>query len=274
MSFRTSAAFTAAMADKRPSLAVVTGGKSGIGLALAKKIASFDFIDQVLAVSRSAKQQELQSHHPKLVAVPADISTEEGRQVVVDKVKDLCGETKQLRFLIHSAGSIDPIKPVFELKPEELRHSMVLNCEAPLFLSTALYKFMKPIDDKGVPGRVVSTCCRRIRWQFWLMGRLMVLQFSVVSAARLIGRCTRGPARWMGSVRVSISKAPFIFVFPIHINSHLYVSLIQQNWKSGILPVVSHFGERISRSRRIRCCWQLQARCCRHGDAGCYSRRA
>ena len=53
MNFRTTSAFAAAMADSRPSIAIVVGGRSGIGLAIAQKIATFSFIDQVLCVSRS-----------------------------------------------------------------------------------------------------------------------------------------------------------------------------------------------------------------------------
>ena len=38
--------------------------------------------------------------------------------VVVSVYRD--ENKKQLRYLVHSAGTIDPIKPVFEVQPEEL----------------------------------------------------------------------------------------------------------------------------------------------------------
>ena len=161
MNFRNSAAFATAMADNHPSIAVVTGGRSGIGLAIAIKIASFPFIEQVLAVSRSISPQHVQSYSPKLTSLAADLSTTEGRTKIVQEVDRLCGgvggnnRKKQLRFLIQSAGSIDPIKPVLEVQPDELRRAMVLNCEAPLFLTTALYPYMKPLNNQGVPGRVL-----------------------------------------------------------------------------------------------------------------------
>lgn len=52
-------------------------------------------------------------------------------------------DLERLRFLIHSAGTIDPIKPALDVKPEEFRHSMLINCEAPFFLTTSLYPFME-----------------------------------------------------------------------------------------------------------------------------------
>ena len=156
MSFVTNASYAAAMADSRPAIALVTGGKSGIGKAIADKIATFPFIEQVLAVSRSIKDDDV-ADSPKISALAADVSTAEGRQVIVDEVNRLCrGENKkQLRYLVHSAGTIDPIKPVFEVQPEELRRAMIINCEGPFFLSTALYPYMQPLDDDGVPGRIL-----------------------------------------------------------------------------------------------------------------------
>ena len=147
-----------------PSIAVVTGGRSGIGLAIARKIASFPFIERVLAVSRSITDHDVAHISPKIQAVQADVATVEGRQAIVQEVSKLCGggggkttRTKQLRFLIHSAGIIDPIKPILQVTPEELRYAMTVNCEAPFFLTTALYPFMTPLEDSstGIAGRVL-----------------------------------------------------------------------------------------------------------------------
>jgi NAD(P)-dependent dehydrogenase (short-subunit alcohol dehydrogenase family) len=141
-----------------PSIALVTGGRSGIGKAIASKIATFPFIDNVLIVSRSVKPEEL-ADEPKFVAVAADITTPEGRSKVVEVVEKFTGATsssssttttateksrKQLRFLVHSAGTIDPIKSIRDVTPEDLQYAMKVNLEGPFFLSTALYDYMVP----------------------------------------------------------------------------------------------------------------------------------
>lgn len=164
MSFRTGAAYAKALAENRPSIALVTGGRSGIGLALAKQIASFPYIEKVLAVSRSISASDVAAVSPKIQALQADVGTEDGRQKIVDCVSQLCnageigdgtGRTKQLRYLIHSAGTIEPIKNILEVKADEFSHAMKVNCESPFFLTTSLYPFMTPLDDAGVAGRVL-----------------------------------------------------------------------------------------------------------------------
>lgn len=163
----TSAAYQVATAASQPSsIALVTGAKSGIGLALALRVAQFPFIDTVLAVSRSITAADIADHHnPKLVPLAADVATDAGRQVIVNKVQELCGgpnpnngnsRTKQLRFLIHAAGTIHPIKPVLELTPAELRAAMEVNCQGPFFLTTALHAHLQPLSESDTPsGRVL-----------------------------------------------------------------------------------------------------------------------
>lgn len=161
MSFRTGAAYAKALVEKRPSIALVTGGRSGIGLAIAKKIAAFSYIEKVLAVSRSISESDIAGASPKIEALQADVGTEDGRQKVVDFVAKLCNNeggdvrTKQLRYLIHSAGTIEPIKNILEVTPGEFSRAMNVNCESPFFLTTLLYPFMTPLDDVGVAGRVL-----------------------------------------------------------------------------------------------------------------------
>jgi short-subunit dehydrogenase len=63
-----------------------------------------------------------------------------------------------LLYLIHAAGTIDPIKSVLDVTADELRAAMVLNCEAPLLLTTALYPYLqsRPLDDGATTaGRVL-----------------------------------------------------------------------------------------------------------------------
>lgn len=134
----------------RPAVALVTGGKSGIGKAIALKIASFPFIDQVFCVSRSIQEtDDVVQRNPKIYPLPANVGTPEGRKAIVEKIEST---GKQLRFLIHSAGTIDPIKSPLHVTEDELRNAMNINCEAPFLLTTALYKSLCGDD---VAGRVL-----------------------------------------------------------------------------------------------------------------------
>jgi NAD(P)-dependent dehydrogenase (short-subunit alcohol dehydrogenase family) len=164
MSFRTSTAYAKAMGENGPSIALVTGGRSGIGSSLARRVASFPFIDKVLAVSRSISENDVADISPKVQPLAADIGTQEGRRKVVEQVAKLCNEggkidsterKMQLRFLVHSAGTINPIKNVLEVTSDELRDAMNVNCEAPFLLTTSLYPFMTPLDSPGVAGRIL-----------------------------------------------------------------------------------------------------------------------
>jgi benzil reductase ((S)-benzoin forming) len=144
--------------DFQRGIAVVTEGKSGVGKALALKIASFQMVDIVLSISRSISYQDVLAS-PKIQSIAADIGTEEGRQVITEHVRALCNAVprkRQLRFLIHCATTADPVKSAFDIQPDELRRAMATNCEAPFFLTTALYPYMISEDSiGGVAGRVL-----------------------------------------------------------------------------------------------------------------------
>jgi len=144
------------MASEKLCLGLITGGKTGIGKALALKMASWPCVHTVLAVSRSIKPEDV-AESSKVVAMPADVTSAEGRAKIVAEVERRSkeGGGLQLRFLVHAAGLIDPIKSILEVTPEELRYAMSLNCESPLFLTTALYKLMEKQGDDGVAGRVL-----------------------------------------------------------------------------------------------------------------------
>lgn len=126
----------------------MTGARSGLGKAIATKIATFPWIDTVLAVSRRITAADVTALSPKIRPVAADVATVEGRAKIRDAVDQLCcgssntttttndddnGATstksahrrqRQLRYLVHNAGIIDPLKSILDVTPNELRRAL------------------------------------------------------------------------------------------------------------------------------------------------------
>lgn len=114
--------------------AIVTGGSSGIGRALCGALAQRGFA--VLAVARRASAlQSLAEAFPHAVrAVVADVATPDGREAVSAAL----GPDQPLRFLVHNAGTLEPIGPLTDLTVSALRAHFAVNLEGPLFLSQRL----------------------------------------------------------------------------------------------------------------------------------------
>ncbi len=114
-------------------VAVITGGGSGIGQALAQRLAEEGF--HVLIAGRRAQSlEETKALMPASIQpVVADVATPEGRECVREAVG-----TSRLRFLIHNAGVLEPVGPLERAELDAWRRNMAVNVEAPLFLTQAL----------------------------------------------------------------------------------------------------------------------------------------
>ncbi|RFA28983.1 short-chain dehydrogenase [Alkalilimnicola ehrlichii] len=138
--------------------AVVTGGGSGIGRALALELAAKGL--SVLIVGRREQAlREVQAHAPDAIRlVAADIATEEGRQAVAEALPNKA----RLQALVHNAGVIAPIGPLSQVTLKDWRQSQAINVEAPLFLTQRLL-------DRLAGGRVlhVSSGAAHNGYQGW-----------------------------------------------------------------------------------------------------------
>lgn len=111
---------------------VITGGGSGIGRALARRLAGQG--SAVLVAGRRREPLEaLAAAQAGIEACPADISTEAGRAAVQSAV----GE-RGVRLLIHNAGVLTPVGPLLAQSTAAIRQSLGINVEAPIALSRAL----------------------------------------------------------------------------------------------------------------------------------------
>lgn len=124
---------------------VVTGAGTGLGRAIALEFASLGY--SVLGVGRRMEPlqtllQEQQKHQSmtttpsssSLKIVSASVATEHGRTAIEAALPP----HDTIEFLIHNAGVLEPVKPIFDVTLDEFQQHMATNVEGPLFLTQLL----------------------------------------------------------------------------------------------------------------------------------------
>jgi uncharacterized oxidoreductase len=113
--------------------AVVTGGSSGIGLALALALAARG--DRVLACGSRAEPPAALAQHERIAWRSCDLASEAGRSALVDWVRSTA---PRLDLLFNNAG----IQREFAIGPEldarEVEHEIAVNLLAPILVTAAL----------------------------------------------------------------------------------------------------------------------------------------
>jgi len=117
---------------------VITGGGSGIGRALARCFAERD--EPVLIIGRRKdKLIETAAAYPeKIEWLQGNVADESDRRILRDHVQSV-----GVRFLIHNAAILGPIKPVLTFTKDEWQEVLDINLTAPLFLSAMLIPLMQ-----------------------------------------------------------------------------------------------------------------------------------
>lgn len=127
-------------------VAIVTGASSGIGRAVAERIAEEGAIVVVNHSKSSEKAQQvvvgIQAKGGKALAVQADMSrVADARRLVIDTVKQF----NRLDILINNAGKFMP-KPLEETTEEDFDGVMALNAKGPYF---AMQEAARVLKDGG-----------------------------------------------------------------------------------------------------------------------------
>jgi len=119
--------------DASDKIALITGGGSGIGQALAKKLADKK-LNVFIVGRRENKLEETRQYSTEYIfPIVADVSTETGRGTIAETIGN-----KQLNYLVHNAAVAEPLKTIDEISLVEWRQHSAINLEAPLFLTQQL----------------------------------------------------------------------------------------------------------------------------------------
>lgn len=117
---------------------LVTGASKGIGRAICLKLATNGA--RVVLLSRPSKELErtladVQALVPSSIAAPCDL----GEPSSIDAaVHHILGEVSELHGLVHNAGDIHPIKPLFGADTADWTRSMMVNLVGVQHLTQAL----------------------------------------------------------------------------------------------------------------------------------------
>jgi len=116
-------------------VALVTGGGSGIGQALAWELAlNHNFKVYIAGRHADKLAQTVSKAAQKIISVAADVAEPAGRQTIAEALS----AEPELNYLVHNAGLLPPVKPLMEVSVEEWRYHQATNVEGPLFLTQAL----------------------------------------------------------------------------------------------------------------------------------------
>ncbi|MGA5650607.1 SDR family NAD(P)-dependent oxidoreductase [Streptomyces seoulensis] len=175
----TSAAYLSGLFALDGRLAVVTGGSSGIGRAIAEALARAGASVVVVARGKEALEAtcaQLAELGCRAGWVSADLSTRDGVRAAAEEVAGVFGEPD---ILVNSAG-INLRPPFSELSDEDWDLTLALNLQAPHLLSQ---RFGPGMAERGF-GRIIHISSQQAHRAFVRSGAYGVSKGALESLAR------------------------------------------------------------------------------------------
>ena len=119
-------------------VAVISGGNSGIGLAIAQRFVKEGAHVFIIARRQEALDKAVKLIGPNVSAIPADLAKLED----IDRVAEVVRRAKgNVDVIVANAGITEQV-PLPEITPEHYARTFDLNCRAPLFLVQKMLPMM------------------------------------------------------------------------------------------------------------------------------------
>ncbi|QGM21585.1 SDR family NAD(P)-dependent oxidoreductase [Spiribacter sp. 2438] len=177
-------------------LVVITGASSGIGRAMAQRMASQG--QTVVAIGRRAVPLEaLAASAPDIEACVADVATEGGQAAIVAAVSQ-----RPVRWLIHNAGVLEPVGPLLSQDAAAIRGSLAINLEAPI----ALTRQLLPVMESG--GRILHVSSGAAHRALAGWGAYCISKAGLYMAYEVLRQELDGTGVAIGTLRPGVVDTP------------------------------------------------------------------
>jgi 3-oxoacyl-[acyl-carrier protein] reductase len=145
------------MTDQRRPVAIITGGRRGIGLGIAKALAGDGFDIAITGIGEadqvSAVLDDLAALGAKAIFLKADLSDLSGHKATVDAVLAAFGS---IDCLVNNAGMASVVRGDFlDMSPENFDAILATNLRGTVFFTQAVVKAMLA-SPSGMPRSVVN----------------------------------------------------------------------------------------------------------------------
>ncbi|CAE7467548.1 gra-orf6 [Symbiodinium natans] len=136
-------------AEEQQKVALITGSSSGIGKAVAQRLAAEGYRVVVNSHSTVEEGTALAAALPGALYIRADCSKREGCEGLIEEVVKRCG---RLDLLICNAGvgKVIPHEKLELIDDEYIYKIFALNCFGPLWLSRAAMPYLKREPDASI----------------------------------------------------------------------------------------------------------------------------
>lgn len=191
------------MADLNGKVAVVTGGSSGIGKAIAQRFAR-DGANVIIVGRKEGPLQEVAAASDKIHYVAGDVTQTETIETIIQTVERELG---RLDILVNNAGWC-PVKPITEMTIADYDHAFQLDVRAVVELTIHALPLLRKAKGNIINLSSVGSTHRSKNLSMYQGAKAAVDNFTRVWALELAQDGVRVNAIAPGAIRTNIWNVP------------------------------------------------------------------